>query len=541
VALRIESKQAVWITARRGYPLPTALLALLVAVVSYLAARLGGTLVLPPHVISALWPGCALLASVLLLAPRRTWPALILAGLAGFVLHELQVGQRPLTIALFILGDAIEIIIVVLGLRYSFDGIPRLNSLKALAKYSLFAVLLGPFIGSLVGAFAISGHYFTTWRFFFFSEAVAFLTVTPAFLSWASPDPVQKRVFSQSRLEGAALMATLVFLGYVIFFLHWRMPPPALPYLLVPVLVWAALRFGSKGVSTSVIVIAFSSLWGSIHGRGPFTGLDPLQYVLSLQLFWLFAAAPFMLLAVVVEEREQARLVGRELTGRLLSAQEQERSRIARELHDDIAQRLALLAADLATTNRSLHGSPEAKEHLEGMLQHCSDIAHDVQTLSHELHNAKLDYLGIVVALRAFCKEFAQQYDVSIDFKDENVPKNLPTNASLCFFRVAQEALHNAVKHSGTKEFAVVLSATTNEVQLVISDEGAGFDVEKANKDRGLGLVSMQERVQLIHGRFHVESKPEAGTKIVVSVPLVAETAESSTGRHQASNFPGAA
>jgi integral membrane sensor domain MASE1 len=147
VGLRVEDEQVVWITARRVYPLPTVFLALLVAAVSYLAARLGGTLVLPPQAVSALWPGCALLVAVLLLVPRRTWPALIPAGLAGFVLHDLQVGFQPLTIALFILGDAIEIIIVVLGLRYSFDGIPRLNSLKALAKYSFFAVLLGPFIG----------------------------------------------------------------------------------------------------------------------------------------------------------------------------------------------------------------------------------------------------------------------------------------------------------------------------------------------------------------------------------------------------------
>jgi signal transduction histidine kinase len=529
VGLRIEDKQAVWITARRAYPLPTAFLALCVATVSYLAARLGGTLVLPPYVISALWPGCALLASVLLLLPRRTWPVLIPAGLAGFVAHELQVGQQPLTIALFILGDAIEIIIVVLGLRYSFDGIPRLNSLRALAKYSFFAVLLGPFIGSLVGAFALSGNYFTTWRFFFSSEAMAFLTVIPAVLSWASPDSVQKSVSTRSQLEGAALIGTLVFLVYVIFFFYWRIPPLALPYSLVPVLLWAALRFGSKGVSTSVIVIAFSSLWGSIHGRGPFTGLDPLDYVLSLQLFWLFAAAPFMLLAVVVEEREQARLVEKELAGRLIWAQEQERTRIARELHDDIAQQLAVLAIRLANIKSGLNGTPEAKERLEEIRQHCSDIARNVQTLSHQLHNARLDSLGIVTALRVFCKEFAQQYDVSIDFKHDNVPKYLPKNASLCIFRVAQEALHNAVKHSGTKEFAMELSATTNEVQLVISDGGAGFDVEKADRDRGLGLVSMQERVQLIHGRFHVDSRPGAGTKIVASVPLVAEAAESLT------------
>ena len=290
-----------------------------------------------------------------------------------------------------------------------------------------------------------------------------------------------------------------------------------------------------------MMVIAFSAIWGSVHGHSPLPGSDPFRNVLSLQLFLLIAAAPFMLLAVVVEEREQARLAERELTGRLISAQEQERSRIARELHDDIAQQLALLANSLERAKSSLNGSPEAKEYLEEMWRHCSEIGHGVQTLSHELHNAKLDYLGIVPALRALCDEFAQQYDVSIDFKEGNVPKKLPKNASRCLFRVAQEALHNAVKHSGTKEFAVELNATTNEVQLVISDGCAGFDMEKAKRDRGLGLVSMQERVQLIHGRLHVESEPGIGTKIVAFVPLRAEIGESppDLGRPQAIDFRG--
>ena len=272
MVLRVENKHAVWATATGIYPLPTAVLALAVAVVSYFASRLGGILAFAPQEASALWPGNALLVSVLLLLPRRTWPVVIPAGLAGIALHHLQVGLAPSTNALFILADAVEIIIVTVSLGYFFDGVPRLNTLKALAKYSLFAIIIGPFIGSFVGAFALPGFYFTNWRIYFFSEAIAFLTLTPVVLSWASPRSTHKRRSIESRLEAAALIIALAFLGYVIFFAHSSTIRPALLYSLVPFLLWEALRFGLRGVSTSIIVIAFCSIWGAIYGRGPFTG-----------------------------------------------------------------------------------------------------------------------------------------------------------------------------------------------------------------------------------------------------------------------------
>ena len=131
----VESEKAPLLTVKLSSPLRTAILALLVAVVSYLACWLGGTIILHSQGISVLWPACAVLVSVMLLVPRRTWPVLIPAGLAGFVVHDLRSGFALWQVALLNLGDTIEILIVGLGLRYSFNGIPRLNSLKALAKY----------------------------------------------------------------------------------------------------------------------------------------------------------------------------------------------------------------------------------------------------------------------------------------------------------------------------------------------------------------------------------------------------------------------
>jgi signal transduction histidine kinase len=172
----------------------------------------------------------------------------------------------------------------------------------------------------------------------------------------------------------------------------------------------------------------------------------------------------------------------------LIEAQEKERSRIARDLHDDICQRLALLSMELEEANRTLNGSSQAtNERLREIQQHCADIAGDVQALSHELHSSKLDYLGIAAAINGFCKEFAKQHKVAVDFTDEHIPAHLPKDVSLCLFRVAQESLHNAVKHSETTQFSVSLRKPPNEVQLEVSDNGVGFDVEVAKQSRGLG------------------------------------------------------
>ena len=179
-----------------------------------------------------------------------------------------------------------------------------------------------------------------------------------------------------------------------------------------------------------------------------------------------------------------------------IEAQEEERVRIARELHDDICQRLALLSMELEQAVRSSNGSNGApNQKIEEIRQHCAEIAGDVQALSHKLHSSKLDYLGVVAAIRSFCREFCQQYDVVIQFTEENVPTFLPRDISLSLFRVTQEALQNALKHSGVSQFSVTLLGAANEIQLEVSDEGAGFDVEAALREKGLGLVSMQERV----------------------------------------------
>jgi len=222
---------------------------------------------------------------------------------------------------------------------------------------------------------------------------------------------------------------------------------------------------------------------------------------------------------VDVTQRKQAEEALGSASRKLIEAQEQERARIGRELHDDINQRLAMLAVELEELQMNPADATGCVQELQRKIR---EILHDVQALSHELHSSKLEYLGVVKGLRSWCTEFAQRQKLEIDFTSE-VSSVLPHEIGICFYRILQEALHNAVKHSGSNRIEVEIREHSNEAHLIIHDAGRGFDVEAAMQGRGLGLTSMQERVRLVNGTITIQSRPSAGTAIHATVPLTAE------------------
>src|SRR5579864_1608671 len=247
---RLSSAAARWES-----PLRIAVMVCVVATLSYLASRVGGALILHPSMLSPLWPGCALLVSVLLLVPRRTWPVLIAAAFGAFILSALQDGVPGRTIVWLILADAVEVLTASFCLSYLFRGPPRLDSLNALAKYSSFAVFLAPFAGAFVGALTSTVNYWASWRTSFLSEALGFLTLLPAFLGWIREANTGKKKSPIHYLEAASLIASFVLLTFLIFVGPGKNVSPALLYSLVPFLLWSALRFGSTGISTTVFII----------------------------------------------------------------------------------------------------------------------------------------------------------------------------------------------------------------------------------------------------------------------------------------------
>jgi PAS domain S-box-containing protein len=217
-----------------------------------------------------------------------------------------------------------------------------------------------------------------------------------------------------------------------------------------------------------------------------------------------------------ITKRKEAEETLSDMTRKLVEAQEKERARIARELHDDINQRLAMLAIEL----EQLQDDPsEVRSRVQELRKQTTEISNDVQALSHDLHSSQLEYLGAVAGMKSWCKEFGERQGMQIDCRHD-VRSTLPREIGLCLFRVLQEALHNAAKHSGVKRIEVELIEDLVEIHLTIRDLGKGFDIEAARQGRGLGLTSMRERVRLVNGAITIESKPTGGTTIRVRVPL---------------------
>jgi len=207
------------------------------------------------------------------------------------------------------------------------------------------------------------------------------------------------------------------------------------------------------------------------------------------------------------------------MTRKLIEAQEQERARIGRELHDDVTQRLAMLALELDEIHDA---TSDVKPLVREVRKRMTEISNDVQAMSHDLHSSKLEYLGVAAGIKSWCKEFGERHGMQIDFKS-NVSSVLPLEVGVPLFRVLQEALHNVTKHSGVRQAEVQLRVDSGEIHLLVSDLGKGYDVEAALAGKGLGLTSMRERVRLVNGTIMIESKPMGGTTIHARVPFVLE------------------
>ena len=254
----------------------------------------------------------------------------------------------------------------------------------------------------------------------------------------------------------------------------------------------------------------------------------------------LCVAEALLIVALLVERTSRRRAEGvlresqrelRALTGRLLQAQETERRRIARELHDDLNQSLALIAVELDLLAQNPPGPGDALDgrvrELSGRVKQLSSAVHD---LSHQLHPAKLEQLGLVAAVRGLCGELGRAHGLGIDFAAEGVPSSIPADTALCLYRIAQEALSNVIKHSGARHARVELRGSPDAVSLGIADDGSGFDPGSVAGKGGLGLVGMRERLRLVGGEISIDSRPSGGTRIDVRIPLVAP-ADAATGR----------
>ncbi len=260
----------------------------------------------------------------------------------------------------------------------------------------------------------------------------------------------------------------------------------------------------------STVLFRQPTLWEQ-HEQTLFIGLLVLVTLGLLTFYLLFER----------KQLDAARNEQMRLSGMLINAQEDERARLASELHDDFSQRLAVLSLGLETTADIIpESATEANRQLHELMNSASELGADLHTMSHRLHSSTLERLGLVAGVAAFCKEFTAHQGIQVVFSHEDVPRSVSPDVALCLFRIVQEGLRNVKKHSGAGNAQVQLEGVNGAIHLLISDEGQGFDLKEVTDGRGLGLYSMRERVRLVGGRFEIHSETQKGTRIEVWAPL---------------------
>ena len=229
---------------------------------------------------------------------------------------------------------------------------------------------------------------------------------------------------------------------------------------------------------------------------------------------------------VDVTQRHQVEEALRDLGGRLINAHEQERIRLSRELHDDLGQRLSLLSAEIAILRNQLAGAPPLLEQVAELSHHIQDIGSTLHRLSHELHPAWLEQLGLSASIRRLCEDVARVHHIAMHLEIAEVQSEISRDVALCLYRIAQEALGNVVKHSGAGRTIVSLKDAEGAVALSVIDDGVGFEPAALSHVDGLGLISMRERARLVRAHMSLTSKPGQGTRLDVRVPLASVSGE---------------
>lgn len=535
-----------------------ALAALVVAIAYYAGAQIGFALTFQPHPVSTLWPPNSILLAALLLSPRRSWWFLLLAAFPAHLLVELN-AEIPFTMILsWFVSNCSEALIGAFLLRYLIKSEMRFDNTYHVGMFILVA-FVGPFLSSFIDVTFVmlnrfgTSPYWDVFRMRFFSNVLASLTLVPLILTWwrsGFPSFPGRRYF-----ESALLLTGLFIVGIVVQKAGPNMTPVLL-YLPLMFLLWAAIRFGPKGSSAVFLIVSLFEIWAAIHDRGPFATQPAEVSALSVQFFLILASMPILFLAALIKEREMAQEAAhqkerrlefaldatqqtslalsdsqeklrqshnqvRKLLGKLIDAQEAERRRISRELHDDLNQKIATLSMRISQLKRKLP-MPESAliSELDLLREAATRLTNDVRTLSHQLHPEVLDHLGLVTALESYISNFKDEEQIDVKLTAEIGTERLPFQISICLYRVAVEALRNVSRHSGATSAAISLRQFDNVLELQVSDYGKGFNLETVEHGGGLGLVSVEERLRLLQGSYEIHSAPERGTTLVARVPL---------------------
>ena len=367
---------------------------------------------------------------------------------------------------------------------------------------------------------------FEIWLHVGFAHALGYLLFAPTWFKPRARWTTLQRMFAPDSWPAISALAAVAAIGLLwSAFGGLSYVRPLLLLAPIPVLVFTALRARVAGAYVLVVMVSIVAIQLSRAGRGPFIEDDASLTALSFMSWILAIAVASWLLAVLIEQRVDMRraLVHssrevRELAGRLIEAQEQERSRIARDLHDDINQRLASVSIELSAIRRGAGAAGAELSHVQDELIALSE---DVRHLSHNLHPSMLHETGLDAALGSLCNTLRHRNGPSIDLDVMPNADNLPDAVALCLYRAAQEALGNAIRHARARGIDVRLGVVDQVAELRVADDGVGFSTKgQAARRRGLGLLSLEERAKLLGGSFEIGTSPGKGTHVCIRIPL---------------------
>jgi signal transduction histidine kinase len=551
---------------KREQLLRHAVAALLVGSGYYVGAKIGFALTFQPHPVSTLWPPNSILLAALLLSRPRHWWFLLLAAFPAHLLVQVN-ADIPMTMILcWFVSNCTEALIGASIMRYLTVSEVRFDNTRHVSMF-LVAAMLGPFLSSFLDAAFVTlnrfgnSTYWAVFRMRVFSNVLASVTLVPLIVTWSRCELSSIHTTSWKHyFEGVLVALGLFIVGLVSFSSGITGPDTrhTLLYLPLPLLLWAAIRFGPRGSSAALVIVSILQIWGAINGVGPFVAQSPEMSALSVQLFLILASMPLMFLAALIKERERAQEAAsqkevrlelalgvaqqashalndsqeklhqshnqiRKLLGRLIDVQEAERRRISRELHDDLNQKIATLSVSISRLKRKLPmQDADLVEELDRLRETANGLTNEVRRLSHQLHPAVLEHLGLVTALESYIAGFRDEEEMNVQLTAEIGDERIPFQTSICLYRVAVEALRNVARHSGAESAAVSLTRSSGNWELRVSDSGKGFNVETFAHAGGLGLISVEERLRLLQGSCEISSTPEQGTTLVARVPLAA-------------------
>src|SRR5215831_5019881 len=501
----------------------------LVSLIYFLGAEAAfyiGTL--SDRIFALFWPPNVVLFCALLIAPQRRWWLYIAAAFPAHVIAELGVGMPIPQLLVAFATNCMVALLNAYGVRRFVGDPPWFGTLKKASLYIVIAAGISPALSALGGAFvpilgggALS-NYWIYWAHWYVANALPNLTIGPVFLIWfASGTSWSRWIPSRRHIEPAILAALLLGICIVVTLIGGLVTSAFLPVLLLsplPFVLWAAVRYGEKGASGAILIMTVVLTSRTLHGSGLLLDGDPERSVLALQLFLTGLSIPVLLLGALIDELRGAEQTMRELAVSVVRAQDEERRRIARDLHDSTGQNLIAATLLLGRVEAALPASAKPiVQQLEEMLQ---QSIREIRTVSYLLHPPLLDEVGLGPALRCYVDGYVERSGLAVDLEVAPDVDRLPPDTELAVFRIVQEALANVSRHSRSPPAKIRLGRGTasngQNVVLTIEDAGRGMSAisnvraligrKLASRGEGVGLASMRERLHQIGGRLEIDS-----------------------------------